>query len=169
MTLGYLLGCVIGIFVAINADVKWIGNLPSNMVDEQPSGLFTVFCSCSAYGLGMLFLATSYLGFLFIPGVLSLKGFLSASVFTACIHSDCPHGLERACVGLLLPGIFLLPALLMLGQRCMHCSVRQLRFRAGEMVPPDSAAPGALGAVLMLLLMASAVKAYVVPYVLNLL
>ena len=105
----------------------------------------------------------------FIPGVLSLKGFLSASVFTACIHSDCPHGLERACVGLLLPGIFLLPALLMLGQRCMHCSVRQLRFRAGEMVPPDSAAPGALGAVLMLLLMASAVKAYVVPYVLNLL
>ena len=169
MTIGYLLGCAIGIFVAINADVKWISNLPLNLVDEQPSGLFTVFCSCSAYGLGMLFLATSYLGFLFIPGVLSLKGFLSASVFTICIRSDCPHSLEQACAGLLLPGFFLLPAMLILGQRCMYCSVRQFRLRAGEMVPPDASAHGVLGAVLVLLLMASAVKAYVVPYVLNLL
>ena len=169
MSAAYLFGCGIGILVAINADVNWISSLHANQVANQSSALFTVFCSCSVYGLGMLFLATSYLGFIFIPGVLSLKGFLSASVFTACIRSNLPHGLERACTGLFLPGIFLLPAMLILGQRCMYWSVRQLRLRAGELAAPDPAAHRALGCAFALLLIASAVKAYVVPYVLNLL
>ena len=129
MVFGYLFGCVFGILVAINADVNWIGNLSPYLVDKPAPGLFTVFCGCASYGLGMLFLATSYLGFLFVPVVFSLKGFLSASVFTVCICSDLPHGLEHACAELILPGVFLLPAMLILGQRCMHWSVRLFRCR----------------------------------------
>lgn len=169
MVFGYLFGCVFGILVAINADVNWIDTLSPNLVDKPAPGLFTVFCGCASYGLGMLFLATSYLGFLFVPIVFSLKGFLSASVFTACMCSDLPHGLERACAGLILPGVFLLPAMLILGQRCIHWSVRLFRCRSGEWIAPDPTAPRALGTALVFLLAAAAVKAYVVPYVLGLL
>lgn len=169
MVFGYLLGCVFGILVAINTDVNWIHSFSPNLVDKPAPGLFTVFCGCASYGLGMLFLATSYLGFFFVPAVFSFKGFLSASVFTACIRSDLPHSLDRACAGLLLPGVFLLPAMLILGQRCMHWSVRLLRCRSGEWIAPDPTAPRALGTALVFLLAASAVKAYVVPYVLGLL
>ena len=168
MTFGYFLGCVIGVFVAINTDAEWTCSLSSDLVAQQASGLFTVFCGCAAYCLGMLFLATSYFGFICIPGVFSLKGFLSTSVFTACVRSGAPHGLERACTWLLLPGVFLLPAMMILGQRCMYWSVRLLRCRAGEFAAPDPDAPRALGATLVLLFLASAVKTYFVPYVLNL-
>ena len=168
MVCGYLLGCVFGILVAINADVNWIRDFSLNLVDKPASGLFTVFCGCASYGLGMLFLATSYLGFLLVPVVFSFKGFLSASVFTACVRSDLAHGLDYACVGLLLPGVFLLPAMLILGQRCMYWSVRLLRCRSGEWIAPDSSAPRALGTALVFLLAASAAKAYAVPYILSL-
>ena len=168
MAFGYLVGCVSGIFVAINADVNWMLNLSPDLVVDQDSGLFTVFCSCSVYFLGMLFLATSYFGFLLIPGVFSVKGFLSASVFTACIRGGAAHGLEQACAVLFLPGFFLIPAMLILGQTCMHWSVRLLRCRAGELIPPDPSASHSLGLALILLLMASAVKCYAVPYILDL-
>ena len=169
MAFGYFLGCAIGVFVAINADAEWICSFSSDPVAEHTSGLFTVFCGCAAYCIGMLFLATSYYGFVCIPGVFSLKGFLSASVFTACVRSDVPHGLEQACIWMLLPGIFLLPAMMILGQRCMYWSVRLLRCRVGEMIPHDPSAPHSLGVSLVLLLMASAVKYYAVPYILDLL
>ena len=168
MTFGYLLGCLIGIFVAINSDVDWMHNLSDDLVATPPMGLFTVFCGCASYSLGMLFFATSYLGFALIPGVFSLKGFLSASVFTACVRGNLSHGLERAFIWLIFPGLFLLPAMLILGQRCMLWSVRLLRCRVGEMIPPDPEAPRALVSALVLILTASAVKAYLVPFVLNL-
>ena len=169
MAFGYFLGCIIGALVAINADSEWICSLSSDLVAKQASGLFTVFCGCAAYGLGMLFLATSYFGFLCIPAVFSLKGFLSASVFTVCVRNDVSNGLEQACIWLFLPGLFLFPAMLILGQRCMYWSVRLLRCRSGEIIAPDPAAPSALGVALVLFFMAAAVKAYIVPYVLNLL
>ena len=168
MAFGYLLCCLIGIFVAINADAEWLRNLSDSLVAKQSSGLFTVFCGCASYGIVMLFLATSYLGFALIPGVLSLKGFLSASVFTASIRGDLPHGIEQSLIWLIFPGLFLLPAMLILGGQCMHWSVRLFCCRAGELIPPDPSATRAIGTALVLLLAASAVKAYLVPYVLNL-
>lgn len=169
MMFGYFAGCVIGIIAAAQADVKWMNDFAPDLVAKQRTGLFTVFCSCAVYGLGMMFLATSYLGFLFIPAIFSVKGFFSASVFTACIRSNFLSGLEQACVRLFLPGMFLLPAMLILGQRCMHWSVRLFRCRAGEMIPPDSTAPRTLGIVLFFILIASVMKAFVVPFVLDLL
>ena len=168
MMLGYFAGCIIGVAEAVHTDVKWMYDFAPDLVAKQGTGLFTVFSSCAVYGLGMLFLATSYLGFLFIPAIFSVKGFFSASVFTASIRGDFSHGLEQACARLFLPGIFLLPAMLILGQRCMYWSVRLFRCRAGEMVPPDSSAPRTIGIALLFLLIAAAMKAYIVPYVLDL-
>ena len=166
MVLGYLIGCIIGIIVAIKSDVEWLRSLLPDLVDKQSSELFTVFCGCAVYVVGLLFLATSYLGFLFVPTVFSVKGFFSSSVFTACVRSV---SLELACAELFLPGIFLLPAMLILGLHSMQWSVQLLRCRAGELVPQDPTAPRTFGSVFVLLLVASAMKAYVVPYVLNLL
>ena len=168
MVFGYLFGCVIGILVAISADVEWMRSYASGLVAQRPDGLFTIFCGCAAYGLGMLFLATSYLGFFLIPGVFSVKGFLSSSVFTACFRGNLPNGFQLACLELFLPGVFLLPAMLILGQCCMRWSVRLLRCRLGEFIPPDPSSSRAIGAALVLFLMASAVKAYLVPYILDL-
>ena len=168
MVFGYLFGCVIGIVVAISSDVEWMHSYVPDLVAQRPAGLFTIFCGCTAYGLGMLFLATSYLGFFLIPGIFSVKGFLSASVFTACFRGDLPNGFQLACLELFLPGVFLLPAMLILGQCCMRWSVRLLRCRTGEYITPDPSSSRVIGAALILFLMASAVKTYLVPYVLNL-
>ena len=165
---GYLVGCVIGCAVAINADSYGMCNQLQVLVADSDADLFTIFCGCASYGVGMLLFATSYLGFLFIPGVFAVKGFFSTSVFTSCICGQFPHGLERACIFLLFPGLFLLPAMLILGRRCMHWSVRLFRCRAGELIPPDAGASRTLAAAFVLMLMASAMKSYVVPFVLGL-
>ena len=163
MAAGYLAGCVIGVFVAIKADASWVTDLWPASVDKTTDFL-SVLCGYGTYGLGMLLMATSYLGFFLIPGVLAVKGFLSGSVFTACLQSGTAHGLYQACIELMLPGVFLLPALLILGQLCMRWSVRLFRCRAGQTLPPDASGSRALGAVMILLLLASAAKIYIVPY-----
>lgn len=169
MAAGYLTGCVIGAFVAIKADVSWLTNLWTDPVDKSASDLLSTLCGYGAYGFGMLLLSTSYLGFLLIPGVLSAKGFLSGSVFTVCLRGGAAHGLIQAITELLLPGVFLLPALLILGQLCMGWSVRLFRCRSGEALPPGPGSSRALGMALILLLLASAMKTYAVPYLLELL
>lgn len=168
MIFGYLLGCVIGVFVAINTDVDWMYRFPSDLVAKQSAGLFTIFCGYAAYGLCMLFLATSYYGFFLIPGFFSVKGFLSASVFTACFRGKNMDGLGMAILELFLPGVFLLPALLILGQCCIDGSVRLFRCRSGEYIPPNSSSTRAIGVAFVFLMMASAIKVYVVPFILNL-
>ena len=168
MVAGYLIGCVIGACVAIKADAAWVTNLFSDSVDKTAPDLLTAFCGYGAYGFGMLMLATSYLGFLLIPGVLSVKGFLSGCVFTAGMRGDFGAGFYRAAAELLTPGVFLLPALLVLGKLCMVWSSRLLRCRLGETVPPGQSCSAPLGLVLVCLLLASAAKCYVVPFMLNL-
>ena len=168
MGIGYLLGCAIGSAVVINADVDWIRGFSEELVAKPDPGLFTVFCSFAAFSLGLLFLATSYLGFLLIPGVFCVRGFLSASAFTVCICSGIPHALEQACVRLFFPGLFLLPALLILGRRCMYWSVRMLRCRAGELLPPNTESSRPLALSFLLLMAAAVMKTYIVPYALDL-
>ena len=166
---GYLIGCVIGVFVAIKADAVWLTNLLGESVDSSGRDLAETLCAFGSYGFGMLLLATSYLGFLMIPWVIALKGFFTASVFTAWIRSGTAHALLRASVSLLLPGAFLLPALLILGQLCMFRSARLFRCRNGEALPPQSGVSRAIASSLILLILASAVKTYLVPYLLSVL
>lgn len=163
MAAGYLAGCVIGVFVAIKTEDSAAAALWTDSVDKTPD-LFSALCGYGTYGAGMLLLSSSFLGFFLIPGVLAVRGFLSGIVFTACLRSKVPHALYRACAELLAPGLFLLPALLILGQICMRWSVRLYRCRRGETLAPDAVSPRELGAVFILLLLASVVKSYVVPY-----
>ena len=65
--------------------------------------------------------------------------------------------------------MFLLSALLILGRLCMLWSVRLFRLRAGESLPPGDSVSGPLAAVLILLLMASAMKIYALPALLGIL
>ena len=168
MAVGYLIGCTVGACVAIKADTAWMTNAFTDSVDNYASDLLSSFCGYSAYCFGMILLATSYLGFLLIPGVLAVKGFLSGCVFTAGVRQASAGGFYRAAADLMIPGVFLLPAHLILGRLCMGWSVRLLRCRAGETIPPGTAGTAPLGAVLILLLMASAAKSYVLPFILNL-
>lgn len=169
MAAGYLIGCVIGACVAIKADTSWLTNLFSDSVDKSAPDLLSSFCGYSIYGFGMILLATSYLGFLMIPLMLAAKGFLSGCVFTAGIREASAGGLYCAIAELMIPGVFLLPALLILGRLCMGWSVRLLQYRSGDTVPPpETSGTAPLGVALILLLLASAAKTYVVPFILNL-
>ena len=169
MAAGYLLGCVIGVIVAIRADVSWLTNIRDSSVDSFGRDLVSALCGYAAYGLAMLLLATSYLGFFLIPGVFAVKGFLSGSVFTVWIRGDAASGLLRACAELMLPGVFLLSAMLVMGQLCMSWSVRLYRIRSGETVPRTHGAPRMIAAASILLLFSSAIKTYLVPYLLGVL
>ena len=111
----------------------------------------------------MLLFATSYLGFFFIPGILTLKGVLSACVFTAMMRGAADYQLFHALAELLIPGVFVLSALLILGRFCMLRSVRLYRIRSGESLPPDFAVSRPIAAALVLFLMASAMKIYALP------
>lgn len=167
MIAGYLAGCLIGSIVAIKADNAWMSNLWQEPVDSSSADLLTALCSNGSYGFLLLLLATSYLGFFFVPGILSVKGFFSGSVFTAMLRSAEESAYYRAAAELLLPGVFLLPALLLLGQISMRASVRLFRCRAGEALPPGRPVSRPLAAVLILMLLASAMKTYAVPYLLG--
>ena len=167
MIAGYLAGCLIGSIVAIKADAAWLSNLWPQPVDSSSEDLLTAFCNNGSYGFMLLLLATSYLGFIFVPGILSVKGFFSGAVFTAMLRSADDAAFYRAAAELLLPGVFLLPALLLLGQICMRASVRLFRCRSGEALPPAPPISRSLAAVLILFLMASAMKTYAVPYLLG--
>ena len=168
MAAGYLVGCVIGACVAIKADSAWMTMIYADSVDTSATDLLSVFCGYCSFVFGMILLSTSYLGFLLIPGVFSVKGFLSGCVFTAAVREMSASAIYRAVAELLIPGAFLLPALLVVGQLCLRWSVRLLRCRSGETLSPGPAATAPLGLSFTLLLLASATKTYVVPFILNL-
>ena len=167
MIAGYLAGCLIGSVVAIKADDAWLTNLLQNSVDSSPEDLLTALCSNGSYGFMLLLLATSYLGFFFVPGILSVKGFFSGCVFTAMLRSTEEYAYDRAAAELLLPGVFVLPALILLGQISMRASVRLFRCRAGETLPPGPPISGPLAVGLVLMLLASAMKTFAVPFLLR--
>ena len=167
LSAGYLLGCLIGIGVAIKAESVWLANLLPDPVDKSVPDLLSALCSYGTYGFVMLLLSSSYLGFLLMPSVLFGKGFLTGSYFTVCLRGTAEDRVFLAAAEL-LPDLFLFPALLVLGQLCMCWSVRLFRCRAGETLPPAAPSAGPLALVLIMLLFAAAVKAYAVPYLLSL-
>ena len=101
-------------------------------------GLLPELCISCAYGFAFLLLSTSYLGFLLIPVVFGVKGFLSACTAAAFLRSGCAHAFALSCVAVGLPGLFLVPALFLLGVLCAQMSVRLLEQRRGLPVPVSS-------------------------------
>ena len=78
MIAGYLAGCLIGSIVAIKADAAWVSNLWPQPVDSSSEDLLTAFCNNGSYGFMLLLLATSYLGFFFVPVFNTLSRFVIA-------------------------------------------------------------------------------------------
>ena len=112
-----------------------------------------------------MLLSTSYLGFLLIPAVFGVKGFLSACTAAAFLNSGCDHAFWLSCVAVGLPGIFLVPALFLLGMLCAQMSVRLLEQRRGLPVPVTSERYSReLALVFCLLLAAAAAACYAVPF-----
>ena len=126
-------------------------------------GLLTELCVSCAYGFAFLLLSTSYLGFLLIPAVFGIKGFLSACTAAAFLNSGCDHAFWLSCVAVGLPGIFLVPALFLLGTLCAQMSVRLLEQRRGLPVPVSSERYSRELALVFCLLLAAA-ACYAVPF-----
>ena len=156
MAAGYVIGCCFG----------------ANAALPEPSNPVLSFLSNSGAGgtlygglLPELCVSCAYLGFLLIPAVFGVKGFLSACTAAAFLNSGCDHAFWLSCVAVGLPGIFLVPALFLLGTLCAQMSVRLLEQRRGLPVPVTSERYSReLALVFCLLLAAAAAACYAVPF-----
>ena len=152
MAVGYAIGCCFGANAALpepsNPVLSFLSS--SGAGGTLYGGLLPELCVSCAYGFAFLLLSTSYLGFLLIPAVFGIKGFLSACTAAAFLNSGCDHAFCLSCVAVGLPGIFLVPALFLLGTLCAQMSVRLLEQRRGLPVPRIIGAifPGAGACVL---------------------
>ena len=160
MAVGYAIGCCFG----ANAALPEPSNPVLSFLSSSGAG-GTLYGGSCAYGFAFLLLSTSYLGFLLIPAVFGIKGFLSACTAAAFLNSGCDHAFCLSCVAVGLPGIFLVPALFLLGTLCAQMSVRLLEQRRGLPVPVSSERYSReLALVFCLLLAAAAAACYAVPF-----
>lgn len=165
MAIGYLLGCVLGARFGVLSD------LPSSVVSvltEQgvadENGLIGVFGGYGFYGLLFLLLSTTYLGFLFVPFVFVVKGFFTGAVFLTYMQSGASNAYLQAGIAILLPGLFVIPALLLLGCLCMRLSFQLLcRMRGAPPSGGDARYNRVLAVIFVLLLIAAAIETYAVP------
>ena len=170
MAVGYMIGCWLG----ASASARF--SLPPAVVSsltEYPSadgvGFLSVFGSYGIYGLLFLLLTTTYLGFLLVPFVVALKGFVSGTIFLAFLQSEVPHAFLLAGISVCLPGIFVLPALFLLGRLYMQLSFRLLcRMRGDTSYGVEERQERVLAAVFVLLLAAALTESYAVPALLKL-
>ncbi len=168
MALGYLAGCAAGVWMAATA------NLPVTWMDAGLYGvatendLLSALTRCGTYGFGMLLLSTSYLGFVLVPLILSFKGFLTGSAITVCLRGDAADAWATILIQIGLPGLLLLPALLLLGALSMRRSARLMALRWSEQpLPPQESDSRPLALAAILLLLTAAVKTYVIPAIWN--
>lgn len=167
MTAGYLIGCCCGAnAVLTDSSGPVLSFLQSGGAgDTLYGGLLPELCISCAYGFAFLLLSTSYLGFLLIPVVFGVKGFLSACTAAAFLRSGCAHAFVLSCVAVGLPSVFLVPALFLLGVLCAQMSVRLMEQRRG--LPSPAATERCsreLALVFCLLLAAAATASYAVPF-----
>ena len=93
MAAGYVIGCCCGANAALpDSSGPVLSFLQSGGTgDTLYGGLLPELCISCAYGFAFLLLSTSYLGFLLIPVVFGVKGFLSACTAAAFLRSGCAH------------------------------------------------------------------------------
>ena len=138
MAAGYVIGCCFG----------------ANAALPEPSNPVLSFLSSSGAG------GTLYGGLL--PELCVSCAACTAAAF---LNSGCDHAFWLSCVAVGLPGIFLVPALFLLGTLCAQMSVRLLEQRRGLPVPVSSERYSReLALVFCLLLAAAAAACYAVPF-----
>lgn len=166
MAAGYVIGCCCGANAELpDSSGPVLSFLQSGTGGALYGGLLPELCISCAYGFAFLLLSTSYLGFLLIPVVFGVKSFLSACTAAAFLRSGCAHAFALSCVAVGLPGVFLVPALFLLGVLCAQMSVRLLEQRRG--LPSPAATERCsreLALVFCLLLAAAATASYAVPF-----
>lgn len=166
MVAGYLIGCCCGANAELpDSSEPVLSFLQSGTGGALYGGSLPELCISCAYGFAFLLLSTSYLGFLLIPVVFGVKGFLSACTAAAFLRSGCAHAFALSCVAVGLPGVFLVPALFLLGVLCAQMSVRLMEQRRG--LPSPAATERCsreLALVFCLLLAAAATASYAVPF-----
>lgn len=162
MAAGYVIGCCCGANAELpDSSEPVLSFLQSGTGGALYGGLLPELCISCAYGFAFLLLSTSYLGFLLIPVVFGVKGFLSACTAAAFLRSGCAHAFALSCVAVGLPGVFLVPALFLLGVLCAQMSVRLMEQRRG--LPSPAATERCsreLALVSCLLLAAAATASY---------
>lgn len=135
---------------------------------EAFPGVLSVFGNFGFYGLFFLILSTTYLGFCLVPFVFLAKGFLSGAVFLTYLQNGDTNAYLKAAICICLPGIFVLPALMLLGRMCMQLSFQLLcRLRGAPPLDSDAVQQRALAAIAVLFLLAALTESYVVPTLLG--
>lgn len=166
MAAAYVIGCCCGANAELpDSSEPVLSFLQSGTGGALYGGLLPELCISCAYGFAFLLLSTSYLGFLLIPVVFGVKGFLSACTAAAFLRSGCAHAFALSCVAVGLPGVFLVPALFLLGVLCAQMSVRLMEQRRGLPSPAvTERCSRELALVFCLLLAAAATASYAVPF-----
>lgn len=167
MALGFVIGCCVGANFAASAQVDPVlAALQEDVGSGIASGNFlSALCVYSAYGFVFLLLSTTYIGFFLIPVAFGIKGFMSACTVAAFLESGAEHAFLLAGIAVGLPGLFLIPALLILGVLCALLSYRLFRQKQGCPPPgPPENHSRELAAVFLLLSLAAAAECYAVPY-----
>ena len=167
MAAGYLIGCCCGANAALpDSSGPVLSFLQSGGAGNTLyGGLLPELCISCAYGFAFLLLSTSYLGFLLIPVVFGVKGFLSACTAAAFLRSGCAHAFALSSIAVGLPGVFVVPALFLLGVLCAQMSVRLMEQRRGLSPPAvTERCSRELALVFCLLLAAAATASYAVPF-----
>ena len=88
MAFCYFIGCMLGSRFGMVSEIP--GTVFSILTESSAStenGFLAVFGSYGFYGLLFLLLSTTYLGFLLVPPVFALKGFLIGTLFLTYLQS----------------------------------------------------------------------------------
>ena len=157
MLLGVFSGAVFGLY-----SVFPTGSLPAGL----PEALWH---SCR-FVLAALLLATSFLGFVFVPVLSAFRGFLLGCGVAAAFQAESFHGLLLAFFSCGIPALFGLSAFLPAASGAMACSRQLLRcFSRGETRPPEISEdfPRQLLAIAVLCLAEAVYTAFLLPAILG--
>ena len=164
LLIGLLFGSVVGLFSVLPSEF-------SSFFSVFPDGALSVgfpdaLWHSSRLILISLLLATSFIGFLFIPALSAFHGFLLGSSVAGSFQTDGLHGLLVAAFTVGLPALLGLTAFLLASSDAAACSIRLLRcFSRGEnrpFVSPERF-PRHLSAVFLLCFFEAFYSAFLLP------
>lgn len=170
MAFCYLAGCLLGSRFGLTSKIPGtVFLILTEQIASTQNGFLAVFGSYGFYGILFLLLSTTYLGFLLVPPVFLLKGFLIGTLFLTYLQSEQNHAFVLAGISLCLPEICVLPALLLLGSLCMQLSFRLLcRFRGAPPSGQGERHDRTLAIIFILLILGALIETYAVPALIRL-
>ena len=166
LLIGLFFGAVVGLFSALPSEFASFASVfPA---DGLSVGFPVALWRSSRWIVISLLFATSFIGFLFVPALSAVYGFLLGSSVALTFQTDGLHGLLLACFSVGLPALLGLSAFLLVSSDAAACSIRLLRcFSRGENRPferPDRF-PRHLLAVFLLCFFEAFYSAFLLPVI----